>query len=495
MRKCIGYAILGALLCVGSGTVGAGCGAVVTTQHGTHALTGVDGPYNGTLLDARAPTLLVFATTWCASCEDERPELYRWAREHADVAVRYIVSGSPASEVSRALRGSGLGEQRFPLLVDAGGAIADEYRIEYTPTLVLVAPDGEILGRWSRVSSIVVPDADGAHEDVDAGDAATADGAGTAQSDLRVFSDTGTELGTSYFALIVAEQSREADARRAFATARDTVHELDAVLSNWREDSEVALLNRSSGEVFAASATLRALLSGALQVAEATGGAFDPTWAAFDAVWTAAAEADAIPSAEDIAAAAAAVGYDGVVIDESGIQLLRPGAHLGIAGVAKGWIIDAVFFALRNEGFDDVFVNIGGDIRSAGRDVTGERHILNVVDPDDTQRVAVGVEIENIAVATSGNYLRYRVIDGESFGHILDPRTGSPPAFTGSVTVFTEDAAMADALATALFVMGPDEGLAFAMSLDRVEALYVSDGQVRATFDTDAPAGNVTMVR
>jgi thiamine biosynthesis lipoprotein len=119
-------------------------------------------------------------------------------------------------------------------------------------------------------------------------------------------------------------------------------------------------------------------------------------------------------------------------------------------------------------------VNIGGDLRTAGRDVDGERVRLRLLDPYAPERALSWLEIEDTAVATSGNYFRARQVGGRQVGHVLDPRTGDAAIFDGSVTVLTRDAAMADALATALLVLGPEAGLALVERLDHVEAVFAT---------------------
>lgn len=292
--------------------------------------------------------------------------------------------------------------------------------------------------------------------------------------------DVGSELGTSYHVTVVADDVVQA--RRDLAAVRGRCREFDQRWSEWNDASDLARVNREAARGGATvDAELARLLRGALHVAEATGGAFDPTWPPLKAVWDRAARRATWPAAVEVRAALDAVGWRKVQVDGEAVSFAQAGVQLGIAGFAKGWIIDALFLDLRERGYTDVRVNIGGDVRTSGRDADGEAWTLDIVDPFELGRVARRIVVGDTSAATSGNYLRFGAVAGRRVGHILDPRTGYPPRFDGSVTVLTRDAAMADALATALFVLGPERGIEFVRGVDGVEALFVTRDGVETT--------------
>lgn len=304
--------------------------------------------------------------------------------------------------------------------------------------------------------------------------------------------DEGHELGTSWAVEVLVHPGDEARARADIAAAHALCQRLEGVFSEWRSDSELSRLNRrAGGGPVAVSDPLRHLLTGALEVARATDGAFDPTWLPLGALWDRAADADRPPTAEALAAALGQVGWRHVVVDASGVRFDQPDVRLGLGGVAKGWIIDAVYLDLRRRGYTSLVVNLGGDLRGSGPSADGSARVVRVADPWLPRRTATTFEIHDGAVATSGNYRRRRVVGDRSVGHILDPRSGQPPDFDGSVTVLTRDAAMADALATALFVMGPERGLAFARATPGVDAVFVTRDGVKTTL----PAGHDALTR
>jgi len=163
------------------------------------------------------------------------------------------------------------------------------------------------------------------------------------------------------------------------------------------------------------------------------------------------------------------------------IKFHHPQTQIGVAGVAKGWIVDALYWKLLDMGYENFFVNIGGDLRAAGKDLNNRPWQFHIADPRNPDNLLATLHASDISIATSGNYSRYRKIRGKKYGHILDPRTGFPPPFHGSVTVLTRDTAMADALATAFFVMGPDTGIEFAKTVDGVEVVFATKDGLKTT--------------
>jgi len=297
-----------------------------------------------------------------------------------------------------------------------------------------------------------------------------------------VVGDHGRELGTSYDLELVVRQGEEASARSALAEARERCHELETSLSEWKEDSEISRINQQAWDhPVPLTPPVERLLAGALHVARATGGTFDFTWAPLGALWDHAEQRGRAPDDAELAEARRALGFEKVVLEDGKVRFLSPGTKLGVASFAKGWIIDALFHVLRRAGFDNVIVNIGGDLRTSGHNEKGETQAFQVLDPYQPTRSAAELGIVDGSLATSGNYFRKRIIDGTSYGHLFDPKTGRPPEFDGSVTVLAAEATMADALSTALFVMGPERGLEFARRNPGLQVLYVTRTGLQCT--------------
>ncbi len=298
--------------------------------------------------------------------------------------------------------------------------------------------------------------------------------------------DEGEELATRYAVTVWVDRADQvADARRALARAREWCQNVARnTWSEWRLDSEISKINARAGRaVVPVSPEMRRMLAGALHIAEATEGAFDITFRPWAEMWARAENAGRGPTDTERQQARARVGYRHVTLSEEGVRFERDGIKLGIAGLAKGHIIDGIHAMLAAAGYPRALVNIGGDIKTSGEAPAGGAHSIAITDPFGREANRGLLAVRDRALATSGNYVRYRDVAGRRIGHILDPRTGEPPAFLGSVTVITKDATMADALATALFVMGPEKGLAFVRRTDGVEAVFVTRASVACSWE------------
>jgi thiamine biosynthesis lipoprotein len=290
-------------------------------------------------------------------------------------------------------------------------------------------------------------------------------------------------------------------AEAAIARAFAEVERLDAVLSNWRSDSEVARLNAAASEgPVRCSADLFSAASAALGWADRTGGAFDPTVESAVRRLGVRGDAGRLPGVppETVAAGMPAAGPIGwrLVEADAGTGTIRfraRGLGLDFGGIGKGIALDAAAAALRRDGIASAHLDFGGQslVFGAGPDDGG--WLLGLSDPDDRDRAVGEVLLRSGSLSASGNGAR----DPGAAPHLLDPATGRPAPFEGSVTVIAPDATSADALSTALFVMGPDRGLRYATE-HGLDVLYLrrdGDGSLRrigrGTFLPGAPASSM----
>jgi thiamine biosynthesis lipoprotein len=493
-RAAVVAALVASICAVASGCSGPGSAvranaAAATSEVFVSELGGAASDWQRATADRR-DKLVVFMTLWCGPCRAEQPQVERWAREHAaQFATLLVVSGSSAADARRMVRERQVDQDALAVWVDPDGAVAAHYGVESTPTLLWLGAGGELRGRWHHIDDVVVAPAT---QPVTPPGEAPEPPDPPAGEALEPVTDGGSELGTSYDVVVLAPAAHRDRAVADLASGRALVGALEARLSEWRPDSEVSRINRlaASGPV-ALEPDLRQLLAGALHVWTVTDGAFDITWRPLGDLWRDAMVADQPPAPAALAEVLAAVGSAHVTLDARGIAFDHPRTQIGVAGVAKGWIIDALWRHLVDRGWAHVIVNIGGDLRTSGRQADGRRQVFRLADPWQPGTFAGELEVEDTAIATSGNYARVRPVAGQPVGHILDPRTGRPPSFDGSVTVLTRDAAMADALATGLFVLGPDAGLALVRQSPGVEVVYVTRDGLRSSLDAvdGAPRG------
>ena len=199
-------------------------------------------------------------------------------------------------------------------------------------------------------------------------------------------------------------------------------------------------------------------------------GAFDATYAPLFRLWSDAGLAGALPSDQEIAAARALCGWGKFELSPGGAVKNAAGARMDLGGIAKGFGIDQAVEAMAEAGCAGGIVDVGGDLRVFGDKPDGTPWALAVRDPFGPGMIGI-VHLEEGALCTSGNYERFSIIDGQRYSHIIDPRTGRPTDTNPSVSVIAPTAAVADAWATALSVLGP-EGLA--LLPDGVDAMIVT---------------------
>ena len=294
----------------------------------------------------------------------------------------------------------------------------------------------------------------------------------------------------TFMSVTVCGESEDTAREAAFA-CEQTVNALEPALSRTREDGDLYRLNHADGTVCTVSDETYAAIEAAVQYAELTGGAFDPTMATLTDLWGINTENAHVPAQAEIEAALAKVGYENIVLLGDNQVQLKNGAQIDLGGIGKGFATDAAadVLAAQDEGAaTGALVQLGGNIGAFGANPAreGGGWTIGVGDPDDTADYIATVEVQDKSVVTSGDYERYFEQDGKRYHHIFDPATGYP-ADSGlrSVTVVDESSTRADALTTALFVMGLEDGMAFCAQ-NGIAAIFVtSEKQV---YTTDAVA-------
>ena len=256
--------------------------------------------------------------------------------------------------------------------------------------------------------------------------------------------------------------------------------ELDDVnekMSTYRQDSELSLFNRAPiGESFTFSPSTRQVLSIALEIYQASGGAFDVTVGPLVNLWGFGPETkeDSVPDAADIQRLLREVGSDALRVEGDQVVRERP-VNVDLSAVAKGYAVDRVAERLESLGISRYMVEVGGEIRVGEAKRSGEGWNIAIEEPTTQARVVQKVlSLRGVALATSGDYRNFYEIDGRRYSHTIDPRTGSPVNHTlASVSVIHESCAYADAYATALNVMGPEAALKLAETLNLAVYLLV----------------------
>ncbi len=282
-------------------------------------------------------------------------------------------------------------------------------------------------------------------------------------------------MGTIASAQLTLPQGLEAS--EAEALVRDTFAEVNTALSTWNPDSEISRLNRAPADsAFIPSPLLRPCLITASRLNERSGGAFDPTAESLMRLWGFYRREGRLPSDEELATARADLGRwrfaAGAVIKE------KPGTRFDLGGIAKGLAVDLAAARLRKAGVVNGLIDLGGNLYCLGGAPGRKDWRVGIRNPRDKRELFATVNLSEMSVATSGSYERFVTIDGQRYGHIMNPATGRPATGMLSATVIAPAGILADGLSTTIYVLGPDDGLELLRRYyPDVEAVLVVPGE------------------
>ena len=231
-----------------------------------------------------------------------------------------------------------------------------------------------------------------------------------------------------------------------------------------------------SGKLVEVSPESYAVIKESVRWSVKTDGAFDITVGPLLKLWGFTMKEGRIPDEEEIAEILPSVGYGKIALGEEGITigLKAEGMAVDLGGVAKGYIVDRAVEVLKREGIASARVDAGGDLYLLGSPPMKRFWRIGIQHPRREDILAI-LKVKDGAVVTSGDYRNFFTIGGKRYCHIIDPRSGYPPEGVLSVTVLAERTADADALATAIFVLGAERGIELAEGLQGFEALIVSE--------------------
>lgn len=307
--------------------------------------------------------------------------------------------------------------------------------------------------------------------------------------------------------VIVAYSSPEVNETIVATGVSKAFREIDRIeklMSTWIESSDVSKVNAAAGKsaVEVGPDTL-AVIEKSLWIAKQSDGVFDITFDSMRGVWKFDEGAVAkVPPKALVEKARKLVDYRQVEVDhdKSTVKLTKPGVRINLGGIAKGYAVDAAAKMLEQSGVKAYFIQAGGDLFVRGRKPDGSPFRVGVRDPRGGPQDSFALmEVQDHAFSTAGDYERAFVLDGKRFHHIIDPRTGYPAKASRSVTLWAADAFTADALDDAVFILGPEKGLALIESIDGAGAVIVDasnkvwiskrlDGLVQVLRDpTEAP--------
>jgi len=305
-------------------------------------------------------------------------------------------------------------------------------------------------------------------------------------------------MGT--FANITAVAADSEAARACVEAAFAQLKRVDEVMSDYKADSQLSQVNRDAfNKPVNVDDDLFEVLRTAAEYSTRTAGAFDITVGPVVDLWRQAEEIKRLPTEVELARARSKVGFEKLILNraEKTVRFAVEGMRLDLGGIAKGYAIDSAVEAMHKAGAISGLVDVGGDVRCFGPSSDSkESWLVGLQDPTVDGRLLLVLKLRDMAVATSGGYRRFAEIDGEKYSHIINPVAGSSADELISVSIIARTATAADALATAVSVMGREKGFELIDSLDETEVIVVPAGRdaelihtegIRRYVDTSQP--------
>lgn len=295
--------------------------------------------------------------------------------------------------------------------------------------------------------------------------------------ELKSFKHTERLMGNSFEITVVADDETWANEKLRLAV--EEIKRIEKLLTTFNESSQTNQINQQAGiapvkvdpEVFQ-------LIERSIRISSITDGAFDITYGSIDRkLWNFDQSMTTLPSADDAKSMVRLINYQNIILnkDEHTVMLKETGMRLGFGGIGKGYAAEMAKALLIKQGVKSGIVNASGDLTTWGNQPNGKPWTIGIVDPDHKKQPFSYLDVTNMAVATSGNYEKYVMIDGVKYSHTINPKTGLPITGIKSVTIISPNAEIADAMATPVTIMGIKAGLNMINQINYLGCIIIDD--------------------
>lgn len=292
----------------------------------------------------------------------------------------------------------------------------------------------------------------------------------------QIYHRTTLLMGSRYDISVVAENEKEGDTYIDIAIAE--IRRIEKLISSWDPNSQTSAINRNADvQPVRVDKELFSLIERTLAISRITDGAFDISYASMDRVWKFDGSMTHMPTEEEIKESVKKVGFKNILLDKKNqtIFFKQQGIKIGFGAIGKGYSADKAKQLLISKGVRAGIINASGDMNTWGKRPNGEDWTVAITNPMNKNKAFAILPLKQGAVVTSGDYEKFVTLDGIRYSHIINPKTGYPAKGIISVTVFAPSAEFADALATAVFVMGKDVGIDRINQLSNVECIIIDD--------------------
>ena len=265
------------------------------------------------------------------------------------------------------------------------------------------------------------------------------------------------------------------------------IKRIETLLTTFSDNSETNLINQNAGlEPVKVSKEIIDLIERAHRISNITQGAFDLSYGSIDnSLWNFDTTMTSLPSKELAKEKVKLINFKNIIIDKTNqtVFLKEKGMRIGFGGIGKGYAAERAKLILKNGGVISGVVNASGDLTTWGTQPNGDKWTIGIVHPEYAKSIFSYMNVSELSIATSGNYEKFIVIDGIKYAHTINPKTGLPIRGIKSVTIITNNAELADAMATPVMIMGIETGLDMINQIKDIEAILIDDDNRLYTSD------------
>lgn len=296
---------------------------------------------------------------------------------------------------------------------------------------------------------------------------------------MRVFSKSIPSMTSHLDINLVYDAHKEKEAWELIEAGFAEADRLINIISAWQSNTELYAVNQQAGiRPVKVCDELFFLIKRSLKISALTNGLFDVTFASMDKVWYFDKPMMEVPSKAAVASSVKNIDYRHIQLNETDktIFIANLGTKIELGAIGKGFIAQKIKQKLQSLGVSGGLINAGGDLITWGKNEHGKAWRIGIADPEKIEKHLAFLSLEDMAVATSGSYERFALINGEKYSHIIHPQTGYPVKGLHSVTILSKDAELCDSIATSVFLLGLKEGLAFINQFDDLQC-FIIDGE------------------
>jgi thiamine biosynthesis lipoprotein len=290
-------------------------------------------------------------------------------------------------------------------------------------------------------------------------------------------------MGNHFEITVVAND--ESWANEKIQIGVNEIKRIEKLLTTYNSESETNLINANAGiKQTKVSAEIIELIERANRISSVTQGAFDISYGSIDkSLWNFDSSMTSLPSKEQAKENVQLINYKNILINKEAqtIFLKEKGMRIGFGGIGKGYAAEMAKNKMKAAGVQSGVVNASGDLTTWGTQPSGEKWTIGIVHPEFKNDIFSYMNISDLAVATSGNYEKFIIIDGKKYSHTINPKTGLPIRGIKSVTIISSNAEIADAMATPVMIMGTTAGLDMINQINNIEAIIIDDDNVLYT--------------